>query len=530
MEATMKADYRHTRISLNMAGLRLARLMVSMLFIVTIASGAGACGGGGGGSSAFEIKAPPRGSNNAPVLEPVPDQVTFTDTGTSFTVVASDADGDRITFRAGVVGANNEVDFGSISKTSPTTALEEIQPDYDNEGVYYLGVEATDDSGSFFNSDLERFILTIRAAENPPRSFYRLPELIGDSPQATATGLGGLHSCMAALASEGASLSDTLCWGNNESGQLGFQSGPATCGEENSPCTDSPGRVDVPVSLVSLDGSAQHSCGLTADGQAWCWGLGYGGTVPMAVPTDLRFVELKTAPTDNTTCGLTETRQLYCWRPDAAPEQAAEGFSFTTFDLGGDFACGIDPERRTFCWGNNWYGQLGMGLGTIGQEGGPVSSDVPVEVFGNHRFSTLALGLMHACGLKGGGDAYCWGYMVSRTGRETLTAVPQGVSSDDSQAPGEAGFRQIASGDLFACGIYRGLNGVTACWGDLDVGRVPSDFETTFALESILLDPNITPQSIATGGSHACGIVDGATYCWGDNSHAQLGRLPGGSP
>lgn len=517
----MNTFYGHSQRSVESTRHKPARQMISMLLIVSLAMGGGACGGGGGYD--FSFNPLPDGANRAPVLEPVPDQALTAETETSFTVRASDPEGDSIQFQVFAYGRNFIPNFITIENTSTTTALVTIKPGFNNEGVFELGINATDNSTSFINSDNELFTLTVRAADEPARSFYRLPILIDGTAQAASIGLGAAHSCMTADASASESLSDALCWGNNESGQLGFQSGADVCGKQKTACSPTPGRVDIPVTLVGVDGSAQHSCGLTEDGQAWCWGQGYGGSVPMVVPTELRFVELKTAPTDTTTCGLTETGQLYCWRPEAAPEQAAEGFSFTTFDLGGDFACGIDPERKTFCWGNNWYGQLGMGPDSIGQDGGPASSDVPVEVFGNHRFSELSLGLMHACGLKGGGDAYCWGYIVSRTGLEELSGVPQGVE-------GSEGFRQIASGDLFACGILRGLNAPAVCWGNLDVGRVVGASEFIPALRPVLLDPDMPPESIAAGGSQACAISGGAVYCWGDNRHAQLGRLPGGSP
>jgi alpha-tubulin suppressor-like RCC1 family protein len=444
----------------------------------------------------------------------------------SFTITAFDAEGDSIRFSVYMIGREREPGFVSVEKTSPTTALVTLDPLYRHEGVYYMGVQATDDSNNFFNTDFERFTLTIRASVDQVRSFYRLPIPVRETPTAAAMGLGASHSCMIGSLTDGDSIAEALCWGSNEGGQLGFQPEAAGCGPDETACSGTPGRVDIPLSLVSVDGSSQHSCGLTDTGEAWCWGLGYGGTVPMPIQTELRFAELKVAPADSTSCGRTEEGRLYCWTPDTAPNPVAEGFSFVTFDLGGDFACGRDEDLRTFCWGNNWYGQLG--IGNVGQEDGPVSSDDPVEVVGGHRFRDLALGLVHACGLAPLGEAYCWGYLASRTGRESVSGVPEFVTSDDTQG-GNRGFRQIASGDLFACGIYRGLDAPTACWGDIAVGRILSDAEATFPRESILLDPQISPDAIAAGGGHACGIADEEVFCWGDNDKGQLGRIPAGA-
>jgi alpha-tubulin suppressor-like RCC1 family protein len=86
---------------------------------------------------------------------------------------------------------------------------------------------------------------------------------------------GAMHTC--ALASNGS----VACWGYNSYGELGFGH-MNIIGDNESPS----GYVvlGVPVKLLSTVSGAHHTCGLTANGSTFCWGLngdgqlGYGHT------------------------------------------------------------------------------------------------------------------------------------------------------------------------------------------------------------------------------------------------------------
>src|SRR5690606_9509075 len=67
-----------------------------------------------------------------------------------------------------------------------------------------------------------------------------------------------------------------------------------------------------------------HTCGLTFDGTAWCWGTNIQGrlgtidpnpqvTAPSKVNTTLRFVQLAAHSTAISTCGLTADGKAWCW-------------------------------------------------------------------------------------------------------------------------------------------------------------------------------------------------------------------------
>src|SRR6185369_4544186 len=103
------------------------------------------------------------------------------------------------------------------------------------------------------------------------------------------------------------------CWGDNSHGQVG----DGTTMNRSRPTAVNGGLL-----FASLaEGSADHACGLTASGQAYCWGAnGFGqlgdGTItdrtaPVAVSGGLTFTQLAVSTT--ATCGLSSSGALTCW-------------------------------------------------------------------------------------------------------------------------------------------------------------------------------------------------------------------------
>lgn len=248
----------------------------------------------------------------------------------------------------------------------------------------------------------------------------------------------GFYQFVCGIASSGA----TYCWGSNVSGSLGIgtTTGPETCNEFNTPlpCSTVPLEVAGGQRFTSLALGDIHACGLTAAGEAYCWGdnssgeLGDGTetdrSTPVAVTGGLRFVSLSAG--SRHTCGLTSDGTAYCWgfsgggalglgaftgpdfcqNPDpfgrpfpcsTAPERVTGGLTFATIATGGDHTCAVTPEGVAYCWGFNAWGQLG--------NASTISSAAPVAVTGGLTFANLSGGLQHTCGVTTTAIAYCWG-------------------------------------------------------------------------------------------------------------------------
>jgi alpha-tubulin suppressor-like RCC1 family protein len=90
---------------------------------------------------------------------------------------------------------------------------------------------------------------------------------------------------------------------------------------------------------------------------------------------------------------------------------------------GGMHSCGLAYSGVAYCWGDNLRGQLGDGTTSNS------STAVAVVMPAGETFASLSLGLYHSCGLTPDGRAYCWGdnwsgKLGDGTTMQRLTPVP----------------------------------------------------------------------------------------------------------
>jgi Regulator of Chromosome Condensation (RCC1) repeat protein len=124
------------------------------------------------------------------------------------------------------------------------------------------------------------------------------------------------------------------CVGSNSAGQLGTTGGNRA---------DARAVVNASGSTLQLHGvttGSTHACALDASGYAWCWG---GDT----------FGEL-----GNNTSGA-NFKYFYA-------VQVAGNIKFRSLAAGTQHTCGIGTDNYVYCWGDNTYGQLGVGINNIG--------------------------------------------------------------------------------------------------------------------------------------------------------------------
>ena len=215
----------------------------------------------------------------------------------------------------------------------------------------------------------------------------------------------------------------TYCWGDNTTGQLG---------NGTSASTDVPVMVSGNISFTSIAVGRSHACALTPDGRAYCWGSNSAGQTgastrttcpdglgrivgcsptPQLVAGGLTFTAI-TAGGDHS-CALTSDGSAYCWGSNASgelgngsqalsdtPMPVAGGLRFSVLSAGDAHSCGI-ATGGTFCWGSNSAAQLGAGLGNA-------LSTTPVLVAGGFTFESISAGGTHSCGIASR-VAYCWG-------------------------------------------------------------------------------------------------------------------------
>ena len=170
------------------------------------------------------------------------------------------------------------------------------------------------------------------------------------------------------------------CWGYNQSGVLAV--GTLTT------YILTPQPVVGGLVFASLTGGS-IACGLTTGGAAYCWGnnskgeLGDGlGTYEATTPTKVASILVFASLTANggNTCGLTAGGVAYCWgdndygevgngttgpnRGVTLPAPVAGGLVFASLAVGAFHTCGLTAVHAVYCWGYNFYGQLGDGTTT----------------------------------------------------------------------------------------------------------------------------------------------------------------------
>lgn len=308
-------------------------------------------------------------------------------------------------------------------------------------------------------------------------------------------------------------------------------------------CTGTPHQVDTTLNFVALAGSlgVGATCGLTAEGDAYCWGFGIGGqlgdgqrtnsSTPVAVSGGVKFATIRVDPDGMGACGLTSSGELYCWGPlglvlgtgdvyagTYSPTKVDVAQSFVSFDLGQLHACGVTATGQAYCWGNNWYGQLGVGSTGGAGNGGISQAATPMEVVGGHLFRSIVTGSDQSCALTAIGEAYCWGrddHIGSNFSSNGYVGTPQ---------PVEGGylFVELYAGFLNTCGLTS--NGDAYCWGGNTVGELGDGTQ----VDRILPVKVKTDQKfVSLSHRPTCGLTaQGQAYCWGDNGSGQVGKPP----
>ncbi len=222
-----------------------------------------------------------------------------------------------------------------------------------------------------------------------------------------AVAAGGSHTC--ALRTGGTAV----CWGRNDVGQLGSRGGNA----------NSPRPVSGGMTFSSLVTGGDHSCGISGTGAAYCWGSNWASETgtgrgrqnieePAPVEGGLLFSAL--AAGEKHTCGLTRDGQAYCWGDNGSgqlgdgsrsernrPVAVGTSLRFTAIAAGAAHSCALTRDGRAYCWGNNDSGQLGNGTA--------VRSAEPAAVAGDDRFESISAGASHTCGLTTANEMRCWG-------------------------------------------------------------------------------------------------------------------------
>jgi alpha-tubulin suppressor-like RCC1 family protein len=312
-----------------------------------------------------------------------------------------------------------------------------------------------------------------------------------------------------------------------------------------------------PTGLVftSVSAGAQHSCGVTTSGAAYCWGdnsagqLGDGTTAssvsPVAVTGGLTFAAVGAG--GYYTCAITTAGAAYCWGnagiiglvfPGNGPVPFAVGLTFATLSAGERGLCFVTTAGAAYCWGHNSFGEAGWGPGPTHQT---------AAVAGGLTFASVSAMIVSTCGITTTGAAYCWGdNSAGKLGTGSTTGPEQCFIAADAPFPaydspcshvpvavaGGLTFRQVSVAGISACGLTS--SGHAYCWGGNRYGQLGNGtttgadlcFDTSLPCTAspVAVAGGLTFTALYAGFDYSCGLTStGAAYCWGGNSNGDFG-------
>ena len=352
---------------------------------------------------------------------------------------------------------------------------------------------------------------------------------------------GRQHTC-------GIHLDGTMwCWGRNRLGQLGDGTGedrrfPIQVGSESD---------WVSVTVGGHHNQGGHTCGIRNDGverTLWCWGSNHYGQLGDGGLGDQfhRYTPTRIGPAtdwvavvagDQHTCGIRNDgtrKSLWCWgwnyygqlgreycSPLPIPTHVETGDDWVDVAAGWSHTCGIMSDGTLWCWGHNYFGQLG--------DGTTDERDHPVQVGTDNDWVAVDGGEYHTCGVRDDRTSqtlWCWGRGYNgELGNGTIENknVPTQVGTDTD-------WLSVSVGEFHTCGT-RGNDTDRSlwCWGLNNSGQLGNGTygdEANSSAPSKVGDENDWIY-IAGGDDHTCGIrdngVEKSIYCWGNNQKGQLG-------
>ena len=334
---------------------------------------------------------------------------------------------------------------------------------------------------------------------------------------------GYFHSCGLTTAGR------AYCWGGNTWGTLGDGSRTAS---------NRPVAVAGGLRYTMIESGAGHTCGVTESGKVFCWGLNDEGHVgadwvtrgieePHMLPGNQFWVQVSAG--HDHSCALTNDGVAWCWGDNVTghlgsggnyarsfePVRVASAETFTTVLAGYYQSCALTTAGRMYCWGRNDQGQIGDGSNENRFTAVPVSGDL--------TFRALGGGDAFMCGITTNGSTWCWG--SNRNGELGDPSIPSQATPTQvqglpelSRIYGAGGAFTLPSAPAFACGLTSG--GEAWCWGGTIRGGLwegPTD-------GPIRVEPGIRFRNLGLGAEHLCGVTtEGWAFCGGGNYAGQLG-------
>ena len=267
-------------------------------------------------------------------------------------------------------------------------------------------------------------------------------------------------------------------WGYNQSGELGDNS---TTNRSNPIQTIT---QNINWSTVSaVDGMVA----IKNDGTLWCWGYNFRGQLG-----------------DNTTTNRSSPVQTVTF-----------GNNWKQVSCGYDHKAAIKNDGTLWCWGDNFYGQLGNNTTTNR------SSPVQTVAFGNNWKQVCCISNSTAA-IKTDGTLWIWG---NNGGGELADNTTTTRSSPVQTVTYGSNWKQVFGGSTSYNYTAIKTDGTLWCWGNNQYGQLGDNSSVILRsspVQTVAFGTNW--KTAACAGYHMTAIkTDGTLWAWGRNNNGQLG-------
>jgi alpha-tubulin suppressor-like RCC1 family protein len=384
----------------------------------------------------------------------------------------------------------------------------------------------------------------------------------------TAVAAGGYHSL--ALREDGG----LWAWGYNSDGQLGDAVYNGELGDcDKGADLDRP--VKILDGVTAIAAGYNHSLAIKEDGSLWAWGgnwsgqLGDGGGNNRDLPLKVMDGVVAVAAGHSYSLAIKEDGSLWVWGydnywqlrdgayggdeddfdegidkykpvmvvedilppaprtdlPESYPDLPAMGVPAAPTSLalslptqrvalaaGGYHSLAVKGDGGLWAWGDNYYGQLGIGTHGGDDKGFDEGIDQDRPVWVMDGVTAVAAGY-HSLALREDGGLWAWG-------RNYYGGLGDGTS-DDSAFPSLVmdGVVAVAAGSYHSLAL-RGDGGLWA-WGGNGNGQLGDGAKGELYSPELVLDGVV---AVAAGGVHSLAIRwDGSLWAWGHGYYGQLG-------
>ena len=266
-----------------------------------------------------------------------------------------------------------------------------------------------------------------------------------------------------------------------------------------------------PVNAVSVGNF--HTCAVLGDGSCRCWGRNSFGEA-----------------------GMGHTQQISVEKSAAVNL----GANVTVKQLAaGDHTCAVLDDDTLRCWGNNMYGQLGLGhTRQIGDDAKEMGQFLPpVDVGAGRTVKQVAAGDEHTCAVLDDDTLRCWGQNgfgelgLGHTRQIGADAEEMGQFLPPVDVGNGRTVKQVAAGHRHTCAVLD--DDTLRCWGSNGYGKLGLGHDRHIGddakemgqfLPPVDVGAGRTVKQVAAGQQHTCAVLDDDTLrCWGRNWYGELG-------